>query len=90
MKILSVCGNGLGSSLILKMAAEKVLKGEGIKAKVEVSDLGNAKGLDVDYIIASPEIANNLREHKATVIAIENMTDKKEIKEKLIGSINNK
>lgn len=88
MKILSVCGNGLGSSLILKMAVEKVLKSENIKAKVEVSDLGNAKGLDADYIVASPEIAERLKDHKATVIAIKNMMDKNEIKEKLISQIN--
>jgi len=88
MKILSVCGNGLGSSLILKMAVEKVLKSENIKANVVVSDLGNAKGLDADYIVASPEIADRLKEHKATVIAIKNMMDKNEIKEKLISQIN--
>ncbi|HKL41287.1 MAG TPA: PTS sugar transporter subunit IIB [Clostridia bacterium] len=88
MKILSVCGNGLGSSLILKMAVEKVLKSEDIKANVVVSDLGNAKGLDADYIVASPEIAERLKDHKATVIAIKNMMDKNEIKEKLISQIN--
>lgn len=88
MKILSVCGNGLGSSLILKMAVEKVLKSENIKAKVEVSDLGNAKGLDADYIVASPEIAERLKDHKSTVIAIKNMMDKEEIREKLISQIN--
>lgn len=88
MKILSVCGNGLGSSLILKMAVEKVLKSENIKANVVVSDLGNAKGLAADYIVASPEIAERLKDHKATVIAIKNMMDKNEIKEKLISQIN--
>jgi PTS system ascorbate-specific IIB component len=88
MKILSVCGNGLGSSLILKMAVEKVLKSENIKANVEVSDLGNAKGLSEDYIVASPEIAERLKDHKATVISIKNMMDKKEIKEKLISQMN--
>jgi PTS system ascorbate-specific IIB component len=88
MKILSVCGNGLGSSLILKMAVEKVLKSENIKANVEVSDLGNAKGLSADYIVASPEIAERLKDHKATVISIKNMMDKKEIKEKLISQMN--
>jgi PTS system ascorbate-specific IIB component len=88
MKILSVCGNGLGSSLILKMAVEKVLKSENIKANVVVSDLGNAKGLDADYIVASPEIAERLKDHKATVVSIKNMMDKNEIKEKLISQIN--
>jgi len=90
MKILAVCGNGLGSSLILKMATEKVLKNEGIKAKIEVTDLGNAKGLQADYIVASPEIANRLKDHSATVISIKNMMDKDEIKEKLVSIIKNK
>ncbi|EPD6333780.1 hypothetical protein ACS5NX_000867 [Klebsiella oxytoca] len=34
MKILTVCGLGMGSSLILKMNVEAVLKQHGIQASV--------------------------------------------------------
>ncbi|AGB42029.1 phosphotransferase system, galactitol-specific IIB component [Halobacteroides halobius DSM 5150] len=87
MKILAVCGMGLGSSLMLKMAAEKVLKAEGIEGTVEVSDVSSAKGESADIIIAAPEIAQQLEGHSAEVIAIKNMADKNEIKEKIMDYI---
>ena len=45
VKILAVCGMGLGTSLILRMNAEKALKQLGIEADVEVSDMGSARAL---------------------------------------------
>ncbi|GAB6137945.1 PTS sugar transporter subunit IIB [Halanaerobaculum tunisiense] len=87
MKILAVCGMGLGSSLMLRMAAEKVLDQEGIEGTVEVKDTSSAKGEDADIIIAAPDIAEQLEGHSAEVIAIKNMTDKDEIKEKIMGYI---
>ena len=87
MKILAVCGMGLGSSLMLRMGVEKVLKAEGIEGSVEVSDVSSAKGENADIIVAAPEIAEQLEDHKAEVIAIKNMADKNEIKEKIMEYI---
>ncbi|MCK8817121.1 PTS sugar transporter subunit IIB [Natroniella sulfidigena] len=84
MKILAVCGMGLGSSLMLKMGVEKVLKAEGIEGTVEVSDVSSAKGEKADVIVAAPEIAEQLEGHSARVITIKNMADKNEIKEKIM------
>ena len=78
---------GLGSSLMLKMAAEKVLDQEGIEGTVEVSDASSAKGQSADIIICAPEIAEQLEGHSADVLAIENMSDKDEVKEKIMNSI---
>jgi PTS system ascorbate-specific IIB component len=87
MKILAVCGMGLGSSLMLRMAAEKVLDQEGIEGTVEVKDVGSAKGEAADMIICAPEIAEQLEGHSAEVIAIKNMSDKDEIREKIMSHI---
>jgi PTS system ascorbate-specific IIB component len=87
MKILAVCGMGLGSSLMLRMGVEKVLKAEGIEGTVEVSDVSSAKGEKADIIVAAPEIAEQLEGHPARVIAIKNMADKNEIKEKIMDYI---
>jgi PTS system ascorbate-specific IIB component len=88
MKILSVCGMGLGSSLMLRMAVESVLKEMKIDADVEVADVSSAVSMNADIIVASPEIAEQLAGHKAKIVSIKNMTDKTEIKEKLEGIIN--
>ena len=44
MKILTVCGNGIGSSLMLAMKIEELCKEEGIDAQVESSDFNSAQG----------------------------------------------
>ena len=44
LHIVTICGCGMGSSVILKMNAEKALKELGIQAKLEVSDITTGKG----------------------------------------------
>jgi len=83
MRVLAVCGMGLGSSLILKMNIEKVMEEEGIKGSVEVKDLSSIQGERADFIFASEEIASKI-DHMAEVISVKNMTDKNEIKEKVL------
>lgn len=83
MKVLAVCGMGLGSSLILKMNIEKAMEEEGIKGTVDVRDLSSIQGERADFIFASEEIAGKI-EHKAQVYSVKNMTDKNEIKEKIL------
>ena len=42
MKILTVCGNGIGSSLMLAMKIEEICKENGIAASVESTEIGRA------------------------------------------------
>lgn len=42
MKILAVCGFGVGSSMVLKFTIEKALAELGIEAEVENTDLTSA------------------------------------------------
>lgn len=45
MKIMAICGSGLGSSFMVEMNIKKVLKKLNIDAEVEHSDLiGHARG----------------------------------------------
>lgn len=66
MKILAVCGFGVGSSMVLKMTIEKVLRGLGIDAEVENTDISTAQGTKCDFILTSNELAENLR----TVVSV--------------------
>ena len=56
MKILTVCGNGIGSSLMLAMKIEELCKEEGIDAQVESSDFNSAQGKNVDLIVTVKEL----------------------------------
>lgn len=52
MKILVVCGAGLGSSFACQMSVESVLKDLNVKASLDHSDLSSATGYGADIIIA--------------------------------------
>lgn len=85
MKILAVCGMGLGSGLLLRMQAEKALKELGLQADVEVADIGTARALasTADLILTSDELAQQLGAVKPKVVTISNFIDLREMVEKL-------
>ena len=89
MKILAVCGMGLGTSLILRMNAEKALKLLGIQADVDVSDMGSARALaaTADLILTSDELAEQLGPVKPKVVTISNFIDLNEMVTKLKAAI---
>ncbi|MCC0630050.1 MULTISPECIES: PTS sugar transporter subunit IIB [unclassified Clostridioides] len=61
MKILAVCGFGVGSSMVLKMTIQKALKQLGIECEVENTDINSARGADCDCIFTSQELLNELK-----------------------------
>lgn len=82
-KVLTVCGLGQGTSLILKMNVEQALMDKGYQADVENTDLSSASSMSADYIFTSNEIAESLREHSAKVIVVNSFFDMDEIKESI-------
>ncbi|PLR91909.1 PTS sugar transporter subunit IIB [Bacillus sp. T33-2] len=83
MKILCVCGLGQGTSLILRMNVETVLRDLGITADVENTDVSSASSMAPDYIITSNELAQTLAGTTAKVIVVNNYFDLGEIKASL-------
>lgn len=90
MKILAVCGMGLGSGLLLRMQAEKALKQLGINdADLEVADIGSARAMaqTADLIITSSELAEQLGKVKPRVVTVTNFVDLKEMVDKLRAAL---
>lgn len=87
MKIITVCGMGFGTSLMLLMDIQSIAKSHGYVVEGEATDLGSAKGKDCDFMVASSEIAAELSEEKVQVISIDNLLDKVEIEEKVMPVI---
>lgn len=79
MKILAVCGMGFGSSLMLKMTADRVLKKKDIKADVEATDIGTANSMQADLILTNNEFAKQLQGNDAEVVAILNVASEDEV-----------
>jgi ascorbate PTS system EIIB component len=89
MKILAVCGMGLGSALVLRMQAEKALKQLGITAELEVTDIGTARAVapSADLILTSEELAQQLGTVKPQIVTISNFIDLNEMVTKLRAAI---
>jgi PTS system ascorbate-specific IIB component len=85
MKILAVCGMGLGSSLILKIQIEKAARALGLDARVELADITTARSLavDADVIVTSHELAERIGTVKGKIITITNYMDLNEMTAKL-------
>ncbi|MCP8617334.1 PTS sugar transporter subunit IIB [Salirhabdus salicampi] len=83
MKILCVCGLGQGTSLILRMNVETVLRELGVEADVENTDVSAASSENTDYIVTSNELAESLTSSSAKIIIVNNYFDNNEIKSAL-------
>lgn len=80
MKILAVCGFGLGSSMVLKMTLEKVARKLGIEAEFENTDVSSAKGIQADVIFTSFELTQELAKNtNVPIYSIRKYMDMEEV-----------
>lgn len=56
--VVTVCGNGIGSSLMLKMKVEKIAKANGIDVMVESIDSNAAVGKKADLFVTVKEFGS--------------------------------
>jgi len=86
LKVLAACGNGMGSSLIIKMKIEKVLKSMGLEFKVDHASVGEAKGSvkNYDLVLISHMFVKDFSNcGNAKVVGLVNLLSEAEIKEKV-------
>lgn len=89
MKIVAICGAGIGSSGILKVNTERVLKKLGLEAVVTAADIASVKSAaaDAQVILTSAEFVEAIGKTFADVIVIENYFDQNELESKLQKSL---
>ncbi|MCO6559414.1 MAG: PTS sugar transporter subunit IIB [Bifidobacterium sp.] len=82
MDILCVCGNGIGTSVLLKVNVENVAADMGMDVTVTTSDAGSAKGTANmnDLVLTSPQLAPELEGTSTPVETVQNFMDADEIK----------
>lgn len=88
-KIMLVCGFGLGTSLVLKLTLDKVLKSEGLEAQTFCSDENTAKGQNYDLVFTSKEMSKLFTGSTKPVIVIDNFLSQDEVREKGLEAIRN-
>ncbi|MWK39672.1 PTS cellbiose transporter subunit IIB [Actinomadura sp. J1-007] len=76
LEILAVCGVGMGTSLMLKMTAEDALRGLGVEARVENTDVSTARGMSPDVVIGQGMHTSEIGDLAPIVITISDFLDK--------------
>ena len=88
-KIQCVCGFGCGSSLMLRMAVDDILKKHNMTADTFTGDVGTCISNPCDVIFISRELAERIVDRASVpVVIIENFMDSKEVEEKVLSYMN--
>lgn len=88
IKILCICGMGLGSGLLVKMGVERVLKRNGFDERefsVDVGDISTARQVGIDLYVTTEEFARQIGDIGVPIVQVFNLFNEKEIEEKLLG-----
>ena len=90
MKIIAVCGMGIGTSILLKMNTEKALDQVGMSGDVDAADISAAKGAasSADLVLTSAELAEELEGLPIPVRVVNNFMDVDEIAAAISDAVN--
>ena len=89
MLIYTVCGAGIGTSVLLKANVDKVLSRLEVEAEVRAVTVDRVVmgGIDAQVVIATEEIADLLVNVASEVVVVKNIFDLAELEEKLFVSV---
>lgn len=83
MKLMVVCGSGLGSSFMVEMNIKAILKELNISGlEVEHCDLGSATPGSADVFIGAKDMADSMT-HLGEVVSLDSIIDKDELRQKI-------
>jgi PTS system ascorbate-specific IIB component len=87
LRVLAACGNGMGSSQIIKMRIEQVLREMNLQFKVDHASVGQAKGSAklYDLVLVPQQLAKEFSNVPETckVVGLVNLLSAQEIKQKV-------
>jgi PTS system ascorbate-specific IIB component len=91
LRVLAACGNGMGSSQIIKMRIEQVLKEMGLEFKVDHSSVGEAKNQakNYDLVLVANQLTKEFMNVPETckVVGLVNLLSAQEIREKVTKAL---
>lgn len=89
MKIYAVCGAGIGTSVLLKSNADRVLASLGIEADVQAVSISDALSSDslAQIVLITPELQEQISGIRSEVIPIDNIFNLEELEKKLTAAL---
>ncbi|ASN04307.1 PTS sugar transporter subunit IIB [Virgibacillus necropolis] len=90
MRILAVCGSGLGSSFMIEMNIKDVLKELNVNdIEVNHADLGSSTSDMADLFVIGRDLAESAS-NLGELIVLDNILDKEELKSKISSNLKEK
>ena len=88
-KIQCVCGFGCGSSLMLRMSVDDILRKHGLEADTFCGDVGTCLSNPCDVIFISRDLAERIVDRAdVPVVVVENFMVSSEVEEKVLAFMN--
>ncbi len=89
LNVLCVCGNGMGTSTLLKINVKNICQQNGIDANVDSCSFGEAMTYltNTDIVLTSPEWSGMLPPSKAIIAQTKNLVDIKAVTEILLDAV---
>ena len=87
INVATVCGMGLGTSMMLAMQIRKIFTERKIDAKVEPVDLGSFKAQPADVVVTTTAMGDQVSGTRAKVVLIDNLVDRAHVEERVLKAI---
>lgn len=82
-KALVCCRAGMGSSMLLKIKADQVIKENQFPIETEHGNLDSLMGFNGDLVITMDDLSSELKDKVPYALGIRNIVDKEEMKKKI-------
>ena len=83
VKVLCVCGLGMGSSLILRMILETALNRMGLNTEIDHTDLSSARSMEPDVVVRQGMHTDELEGLAPVIVSVDDFLDDAVVEEKL-------
>lgn len=87
LKIYTVCGAGVGTSMMLRLFTQQIMDQLNVDAVIDAVDVASVDPSSADWIITTSDIADVIRGADDKLIRIDNLTDKAALKEAILAKL---
>lgn len=87
IRVCAVCGMGSGVGEALRGRMQEALDSQGVRYELKLLSANEAADHETDLVFITDELVGRLSDERAPVIAIQNFTNRSEVREKVAGAI---